>query len=116
MKFLNDILKKDPDYAGLLGDAEKNRLPVVCTGLSLIHKAAVAADALEQVGRAAVENGNVYQIPGDAEAWDSPVPSGILGAVWLSSVLHPDLCSEADSIAVMNEFYETFYGFTYREN
>ena len=67
-------------------------------------------------GCAAVENGNVYQIPGDAEAWDSPVPSGILGAVWLSSVLHPDLCSEADSIAVMNEFYETFYGFTYREN
>ena len=44
------------------------------------------------------------------------MPSGILGAVWLSSVLHPDLCSEADSTAVMNEFYETFYGFTYREN
>ena len=51
MKFLNDILKKDPDYAGLLGDAEKNRLPVVCTGLSLIHKAAVAAALNSHAGR-----------------------------------------------------------------
>ena len=67
-------------------------------------------------GCAAVENGNVYQIPGDAEAWDSPVPSGILGAVWLSSVLHTDHTRSRVSIAVMNEFYETFYGFTYREN
>ena len=51
MKFLNDILKKDPDYAGLLGDVEKNRLPVVCTGLSLIHKAAVAAALNSHAGR-----------------------------------------------------------------
>ena len=51
MKFLNDILKKDPDYAGLLGDAEKNRLPVVCTGLSLIHKAAAAAALNSHTGR-----------------------------------------------------------------
>ena len=64
----------------------------------------------------AVVNGNVYQIPGDAEAWDSPVPSGILGAVWLSSVLHPEECPEADSAAVIDEYYETFYGFTYSEN
>lgn len=64
----------------------------------------------------AVVNGNVYQIPADAEAWDSPVPSGILGAVWLSSVLHPEECPEADSAAVIDEYYETFYGFTYSEN
>lgn len=67
-------------------------------------------------GCAAVENGNVYQMPGKAEAWDSPVPSGILGSVWLSSVLHPEVCPQADSEAVIDEFYETFYGFTYSEN
>ena len=64
-------------------------------------------------GCAAVENGNVTQIPGDAEAWDSPVPGGILGAVWLSSELHPEECPQADSEAVIHEFYETFYGFSY---
>lgn len=64
----------------------------------------------------AVENGAVYQMPNDAEAWDSPVPSGILGAVWLSSVLHPDRCPQSVSGPVITEFYEEFYGFTYGEN
>ena len=64
----------------------------------------------------AVANGNVYQMPDKAEAWDSPVPGGILGAVWLSSVLHPDLCTEAECNALINEYYETFYGFVYSEN
>lgn len=65
---------------------------------------------------AAVANGNVYQMPGKAEAWDSPVPGGILGAVWLSGILHPDLCPEADCAEVIDDYYETFYGFVYSEN
>ena len=60
-------------------------------------------------------NGNVYQIPGDAEAWDSPVPGSILGALWLASILHPDLLADGDSAAIMDEYYETFYNFTYSE-
>ena len=64
---------------------------------------------------AAVVAGNVYQLPSKAEAWDSPVPSGILGALWLANVLHPDVITEADCAARMNEYYETFYGFTYSE-
>ena len=62
----------------------------------------------------AVVNGKVYQLPNDAEAWDSPVPSSFLGAVWLANVLHPDKISEADSLSLMNEYYELFYDFTYR--
>lgn len=96
------VLAWDPDYIILASDADYTVDDVL-------------ADP-NLAGCTAVENGNVFQIPGDAEAWDSPVPSGILGAVWLSSVLHPDLCPEADSVAVMNDFYETFYDFTYREN
>lgn len=61
----------------------------------------------------AVVNGNVYKLPSDAEAWDSPVPSGILGSVWLAKILHPDCVSDAD--AIIEEFYETFYDFKYNE-
>lgn len=65
---------------------------------------------------AAVKNAQVYQMPGKAEAWDSPVPSGILGSIWLSGVLHPELFSAEDCAALIDSFYETFYGFTYSEN
>ena len=64
----------------------------------------------------AVMNKNVYQIPGDAEAWDSPVPGSILGSIWLASVLHPDKVDAAACTEWMNNFYETFYGFTYAQN
>ena len=65
---------------------------------------------------AAVVNGNVYQMPSKAEAWDSPVPSGILGALWLANVLHNDALTDADCAAKIDEYYETFYNFTYSEN
>lgn len=64
----------------------------------------------------AVKEGKVYQIPGDAEAWDSPVPAGVLGSVWLASVLHAEAYTAEDANEVINEFYETFYGFKYSEN
>lgn len=96
------LLAWDPDYIVLASDADYT-VDDVLADQNL-------ADCT------AVVNGAVYQIPGDAEAWDSPVPSGILGAVWLSSILHPEECPEADSAAVIDEYYETFYGFTYSEN
>ena len=65
---------------------------------------------------AAVVNGEVYQMPNKAEAWDSPVPSGILGALWLANVLHGDLLTDADCAEKIDSYYETFYNFTYSEN
>ena len=65
---------------------------------------------------AAVVNGNVYQIPADAESWDSPVPGSILGALWLANVLHSEQLTDADCTAIMDEYYETFYHFTYSKN
>lgn len=41
MRFISEILRNDPDFANLISDASKGRLPLACTGLSLIHKAAV---------------------------------------------------------------------------
>ena len=67
-------------------------------------------------GCTAVANGNVYQLPSKAEAWDSPVPSGILGALWLANVLHSEALTDADCAAKIDEYYETFYDFTYSEN
>jgi len=61
----------------------------------------------------AVVNGKVYQLPSKAEAWDSPVPSGILGAVWLAGVLHPECVSQEDCGRLIDEYYEAFYGFKY---
>lgn len=63
----------------------------------------------------AVKNGAVYQMPGDAEAWDSPAPSGILGSVWLASVLHSDIIGEEECTDIINDFYQDFYGFSYQE-
>ena len=63
----------------------------------------------------AVVNGNVFRLPNQAEAWDSPVPSSILGSLWLANILHPDQLNDAECTARMNEFYETFYQFTYIE-
>ena len=65
---------------------------------------------------AAVVNGNIYQIPADAESWDSPVPGSILGALWLANVLHPEQLTDTDCAAIMDDYYETFYHFTYSKN
>ncbi|MBR5444487.1 MAG: ABC transporter substrate-binding protein [Clostridia bacterium] len=63
-------------------------------------------------GVAAVESGAVYAMPSSIEEWDSPIPSGILGAMWLTSVLHPDLYTSETFCKDAIEFYEEFYGFT----
>lgn len=71
----------------------------------------VFADA-ELAALDAVKLGAVYEMPRGFEAWDSPVPSGVLGAVWAAHVLHPDLVSREDYVSAAKAMYETFYGFT----
>lgn len=59
----------------------------------------------------AVKNKAVYQMPVGFEAWDSPVPSGALGALWMLSILHPEVCSENELKNEVNNFYLELYGF-----
>lgn len=59
----------------------------------------------------AVADGKVYQMPTGIEEWDSPIPSGILGTMWLTSVLHPDAYAFEDFVSDAQNFYQTFYGF-----
>ena len=59
----------------------------------------------------AVVNDAVYAMPKGIEEWDSPIPSGILGTMWLTSVLHPDVYSFETFVSDAQDFYQTFYGF-----
>lgn len=59
----------------------------------------------------AVKNGAVYQMPTGIEEWDSPIPSGVLGSLWLASLLHSDVYSFEQFTKDAQEFYKTFYGF-----
>lgn len=64
--------------------------------------------ALENVK--AVISGMVYQMPTDFEEMDSPVPSGILGTMWMCSILHQGIYTLDEFEADMMEFYREFYG------
>ena len=93
------VLDWNPDYIILASDA------------SYTVDDVLADPALAECE--AVVNGNVYQMPNKAEAWDSPVPGGALGAAWMANILHADLVAEETVQEMVNEFYETFYGFEY---
>lgn len=95
------ILAWDPAYIILASDASY--------GVEEVYNDAALA------GCAAVENGNVYQLPSDIEAWDSPVPAGILGAAWIASILHPELVTVDLFAEISTDFYETFYGLLYED-
>ncbi|MCQ2470047.1 MAG: ABC transporter substrate-binding protein [Ruminococcus sp.] len=96
-----DVLAWDPEYIIIASDAEYSADDVLND------------ESLAEVS--AVKNNKVYKLPGKAEAWDSPVPSGILGSVWAASVLHPDEMSEQKCNEIIDGFYSEFYGFSYSE-
>ena len=91
------ILAMDPDYiilpagAGYGVDAVKNDEQLKDT--------------------TAVKNGNVYQMPTGIEEWDSPIPSGILGAMWMASLMHSEDYSFDQFVSDAQAFYKEFYGF-----
>lgn len=59
----------------------------------------------------AVKEGRIYQIPGDKEAWDSPVPASFLGSLYMASVIHSLEYSTEVYENTVTEFYKTFYDF-----
>ncbi|NLT95860.1 MAG: ABC transporter substrate-binding protein [Clostridia bacterium] len=62
-------------------------------------------------GLAAIQNKKVYQMPKNFEAWDSPVPSGILGKMWLTSILYPQKYLYDQFVEEVESFYQKYYGF-----
>ena len=91
------LLAWDPDYIVLVPEASYT-VEDVCADPQL-------------AGLSAVQNGRVLQMPTSFEPWDSPVPSSILGTLWLSCALHPDVCDAAAMQKTVQDFYQEFYGF-----
>ena len=97
---LEQLLAYDPEYIVIASDAGYTVEDVMNNpDYSLLN---------------AVKDNKVLKMPGNVESWDSPVPSSVLGSVWLCSRLHPDLISEGYCDSIIEEYYETFYGFTYK--
>ena len=63
----------------------------------------------ELSGLKAVAEGAVYEMPKAFEAWDSPVPSGVLGSMWLCSILNEDKYSFDTFKTEAAEFYKEFF-------
>lgn len=72
MKFLSKILLSDPDFCSLLRGIEKGRLPFVCTGLSLIHKAVALKTVFEKTGQKMTvvteDEASAHELTDDAKA------------------------------------------------
>ena len=57
----------------------------------------------------AIKENRVYTFPSVLEAWDYPTPSSILGILWLTHQLHPELYSVEAYTQDAQDFYKTFY-------
>ena len=72
MRFLDNILLNDADFASLLRDVENDRLPLSATGLSLIHKLAVIKAINSVNGRKAAvitkDEAEALEMMGDAKS------------------------------------------------
>lgn len=51
----------------------------------------------------------LYTVPSEIEAWDYPQPSSILGLLWMTHILHPELVTEDDYVKEAREFYKTYF-------
>lgn len=92
------ILKLNPDYV------------VIPSGASYTMEDLQKDQTLAELQ--AVQNGNVVTIPNVFEEWDSPIPSGVIGVLWLRTVLHSESYGMESFKEDVIEFYQTFYGFT----
>ena len=91
------LIAYNPDYIIIVPEAEYTKDDVL--GDSNLSK----LDA--------IKNNRVYEMPNNFEAWDSPVPSSILGKMWLTSILYKDLYSNDNFAEDVAYFYDTFYDF-----
>lgn len=71
--------------------------------------AAITEDAEWQILEA-VQAGEVFQMPKLVAPWDTPAPDSVLGIIWLSQALFPDLV-ELDCTEQAEYFYNTYYDY-----
>ena len=61
-------------------------------------------------GLRAVKGDRLYTVPSEIEAWDYPQTSSILGLLWMTHILHPELVSREEYVKEAQEFYQTYFG------
>ncbi len=92
------LLEWNPDYIFAVNYAEYS-LDDIKTNSALAEVTALKED-------------NVFMFPSRLEPWDYPTPSSILGVLWLTHVLHPDLYTEEAFNMEVENFYKEFFGIT----
>ncbi|MBE6570303.1 MAG: ABC transporter substrate-binding protein [Ruminococcaceae bacterium] len=60
-------------------------------------------------GLKAVENDSLYVFPSEIEAWDYPTPSSVLGVLWLTYQLHPEVYTKDQYVTEAKHFYKTYF-------
>lgn len=60
----------------------------------------------------AIKEGNVLTFPSNIEPWDYPTPSSVLGVLYLTHKLHPEIYSEEEYINEATAFYREFFDIT----
>lgn len=63
----------------------------------------------------AVQNGRVYRMPSYVAPWDTPIPESVLGIIWMTETLYPDLI-DLDCTTETDYFYRAFYGYELMED
>jgi len=87
----------------------ENQKPKVYMGGTDSHLTTVPKEDKQLSEITAVKKGAIYHMPSKFEAWDSPVPSCVLGSKWILATLHQDLYSFEDMKKYAIEFYNKFY-------
>ena len=83
---------------------------VIISGTDRIGSPGNRIDDLRKLGAVtAVTNGEIYFCPIGTFWWDRPSPEAILGILWLSKTLYPELLSGIDIKTETKEFYSRFY-------
>lgn len=60
-------------------------------------------------GISAIKNHRIFTFPSEIEAWDYPAASSVLGIMWLTQLLHPEIYSREEYIREAKDFYREFF-------
>lgn len=63
----------------------------------------------------AIQEGNVYRIPGGMEKWDYPAAHSALGMWFIAKLTYPDVFADFDLHAEVENYYKEFYGKSFTE-
>mgnify|MGYP000872875867 CR=1 FL=1 len=63
----------------------------------------------------AVKNDRIFITPEYVKPWGHPTPESMaLGEIWMAKKLYPEKFKDVDLPALVNAYYETFYGIPYK--